>query len=458
MTTAKIIPLLAFCSLLAACDEGDPQSLDRAANADDEIMFRGIRMRGGSGSTRLNTAKLNGDFEIGNFAHMRDDGSEPTWTWGEDQSTQIQLTGASFILPCDSPESGQLGGGVQMGNNSCLHDFTAGQHTLKIEHGRAKIDQVQLTTVEMLGSEWRFTLVAMDAQNHPSPPKFATVEITGAAEATVPSAGPATVVPLYNFELKGLVDEDGVSSLETGGICEPLDGITLSNMDISQVADHWDPTVLNNWDAEYAGSFYGGVFVDGESAEVTADEELIFLGCASGAMVKAALWGYPPYVDTAMGMDGVQQLQAATRAIRADYCADGISHTQVGTPIQIVDRFTDQFDDPKKATETIWGANGSRSEVYTPRVGTPVVSGICGSGPSQSPAEMLPGGSLLQQEMIVILASFVDWRQLGMEWISNNDQQFMWTRFAGGNDVGVAADPSCCVGSLTPGCTTAAVS
>lgn len=96
-----------------------------------------------------------------------------------------------------------------------------------------------------------------------------------------------------------------------------------------------DPVKLCAPDPD-AGNAYGAyllpIDVD-DAANIFASPETMYIACTSGAIGKARQWGYDPE-DI-----GVSAFETVIRAIRADYCGDGSSHTLVGTPIRIKDAF-----------------------------------------------------------------------------------------------------------------------
>jgi hypothetical protein len=87
-----------------------------------------------------------------------------------------------------------------------------------------------------------------------------------------------------------------------------------------------------------------GLFLDGQWRDDGSwDPHGHTLACTNGALAKCARnWGYKPWkqVATADGQRiSLQPLhQACTRAARADYCGDGMSHTRNGTLIDLFDR------------------------------------------------------------------------------------------------------------------------
>lgn len=71
----------------------------------------------------------------------------------------------------------------------------------------------------------------------------------------------------------------------------------------------------------------------GTHADSTTD---FTFGCTSGVIAKCVRWGYRPWQSA-----GSQSLssyhQICTRLARADYCGDGVSHTEEGTLVDVYD-------------------------------------------------------------------------------------------------------------------------
>jgi hypothetical protein len=53
----------------------------------------------------------------------------------------------------------------------------------------------------------------------------------------------------------------------------------------------------------------------------------VTLACVDAALGKCAVWGYRPWASV-KGEPLADYHQACTRMVRADYCGDGVSHTQ----------------------------------------------------------------------------------------------------------------------------------
>jgi len=402
-----ILPLL----LASACDDPD-LSVDPAR--DDELGPVHQRSDGGTfgGSLRLNTAKL--FLEGMPLRHFDRDGGPVIYD--DTRSTRVVFVKIRLAA----------GGG----------EFTANTHNIVFDTGALVIDGTPYTAGQLLGSEWHYSISDV---SHAARPFIMTV--TGVADVDIPGG---TTLPAYNFSLNSSSKhyDNGPYSA-----CDELDPLTVSNT-TWQLADHTPLGVANNFKLKFAATLYGSVRVS-ELGTVTNDPTVASLACLSGAVGKAGLWGYPPWVSTYLGRTGLQQLQAATRAIRADFCGNGVSNTADGTPLQVRDRYFNQFFDPIEPTESVWTTNGSVCRVDADRLHTG--------------ATFTCGGSLS-----------VDCDQSAAGWLNGPDQ-FMWIKVdpafttpppshpcnvtggPGCQDPGIEAvvcadRPSCCSSSWTLAC------
>jgi hypothetical protein len=82
--------------------------------------------------------------------------------------------------------------------------------------------------------------------------------------------------------------------------------------------------------------------------------------CKDAAIAKCVLMGYRPWA-TRNGVSLADYHQACTRMVRADYCGNGTSYTQNGTPIHVLDQLGIQTLDPGADydIEAEWGPNGA---------------------------------------------------------------------------------------------------
>jgi hypothetical protein len=100
------------------------------------------------------------------------------------------------------------------------------------------------------------------------------------------------------------------------------------------------------WDD--SGARHDSLLIDGESVSMT-------YSCTSGVIAKCARWGFNPW-------EGYADLhQTCTRMARADYCGDGVAHTQNGTTIDVFDREGIQVQESGEefVFEAGWGPDGA---------------------------------------------------------------------------------------------------
>ena len=95
------------------------------------------------------------------------------------------------------------------------------------------------------------------------------------------------------------------------------------------------------------------------SSNLESDRQ-VTVACTSGVLAKCVRWGYKPWKK--VGEISLRDYhQACTRMARADYCGNGISHTEDGTVIDVYDRLKIQQPetDSGLALEAAWGIDGA---------------------------------------------------------------------------------------------------
>ena len=90
----------------------------------------------------------------------------------------------------------------------------------------------------------------------------------------------------------------------------------------------------------------------------TADSSVFTVGCPYAAVEKCVRLGYRPWQQFG-GISGVEFLTSCVRAIRADYCGDGVSHTTDGRLINIYDGVGVQADTEDWTIEAEWVPGGA---------------------------------------------------------------------------------------------------
>lgn len=73
-----------------------------------------------------------------------------------------------------------------------------------------------------------------------------------------------------------------------------------------------------------------------ESGAHIASDTVFTFSCTKGVIAKCVRWGYKPF-KSVNGKSLADYHQACTRMARADYCGDGVTHTQDDTLIDIYD-------------------------------------------------------------------------------------------------------------------------
>jgi hypothetical protein len=89
----------------------------------------------------------------------------------------------------------------------------------------------------------------------------------------------------------------------------------------------------DHWGGQYATPVYGSW--DSTGAHTQSGSQFMF-ACTSGVVAKCVRWGYKPW-KSVNGVALADYHQACTRMARADYCGDGVTHTQEGTLIDMYD-------------------------------------------------------------------------------------------------------------------------
>lgn len=112
---------------------------------------------------------------------------------------------------------------------------------------------------------------------------------------------------------------------------------------------------------------------------VTRMNDSLYIGCINGAVGKASLWGYRPdygFLFEHYGEEALLAFETTIRMIRADYCGDGVSWTQTGTPLFVEDHvgYNGGHGGPDEA---VWGYGGALCLDATRVQGTTVT---CGNG------------------------------------------------------------------------------
>ena len=167
--------------------------------------------------------------------------------------------------------------------------------------------------------------------------------------------------PVENLQLSGTVLTGTVSGQSVAGadfagatvLQHDPDGLTTETTITAVQSDPQDAEILlytltaydtttgsqqnlcdpDPWGGQYATVVRGSWTFSGDHVNVATD---LMFACTSGVVAKCARWGYKPW-KTVNGRQLSDYHQACTRMARADYCGDGVTHTDDGTLIDLYD-------------------------------------------------------------------------------------------------------------------------
>ncbi len=199
--------------------------------------------------------------------------------------------------------------------------------TLGVDHGTlfAQVNGVDIEGLDFLHSRWTFKV---DGQNVQA--ELKVVETAAAAGLYVPES---------SYTLRML---DPVRLVYTFTWTEHDKEITTCKPDAVGGAR----TVI-----------YGDIVVDHDLGDISARANTMYFGCISGAVGKAALWGYAPDSPALVSIP-LDAFESAVRSVRADYCADGFSYTTDAIPVEPRDRWGINDHSLGMATEAVWQQGG----------------------------------------------------------------------------------------------------
>jgi hypothetical protein len=183
-------------------------------------------------------------------------------------------------------------------------------------------------------------------------------------------SGAGFVGSVWTFDVGGKHVEATLATVETSasaGLYQPTLTSKQLKLDPERLVytfhfenelDQYVHTCADDDDAGARMVLYGDLIVDEVTGDVSQRPDTIYFGCISGAVGKAALWGYAPDSPslTSVSLDG---FTTAVRTVRADYCADGKSYTEVGNMLTLRDSWGIN-DAPELgfSTEAVWEEGG----------------------------------------------------------------------------------------------------
>ena len=145
---------------------------------------------------------------------------------------------------------------------------------------------------------------------------------------------------------------------------KPLSGapdVWLYNIQIQDDNDVWQPLCVDKNNAPTEAMMLTDLWDPASGGRVSPrPSSAITFACRGAALAKCIEWGYAPW-QFREGISLAETHQACTRAIRADYCGDGMAHTVNGVEIHVKDPMGIQQEDPSTphVVEAEWGPNGA---------------------------------------------------------------------------------------------------
>jgi len=103
-----------------------------------------------------------------------------------------------------------------------------------------------------------------------------------------------------------------------------------------------------------------------EQGDRIESSTLFTFGCTTGVIAKCYRWGYRPWL-TGYGADMAEMHWTCTRLARADYCGDGVPHTQDGTWVNVWDNLPAPGPIQRRGSCRRWGCCSRRGGGRTGR-------------------------------------------------------------------------------------------
>jgi hypothetical protein len=175
---------------------------------------------------------------------------------------------------------------------------------------------------------------------------------------------------LWTFQVNGvnlLAQLNTVETADAAGLYDPLLMSQIRLLDPERLVYRFTYTddkknVIDTCQADAIGGarmvIYGDILVDHKRGKISSRANTVYFGCISGAVGKAALWGYAPDSPSLSSIP-LPAFQTAVRTVRADYCGDGKAHTKVGNAVALRDRWLiNEFVALPFTTEAVWKSGG----------------------------------------------------------------------------------------------------
>ncbi|MCY0994900.1 ADYC domain-containing protein [Nannocystis sp. ILAH1] len=136
----------------------------------------------------------------------------------------------------------------------------------------------------------------------------------------------------------------------------PGSDVWLFDVSLKVDSGGWGPMCIDSAGEPTQAILLADVWNPGTGGRMPATASSVTFACRDTALAKCVEWGYRPWLA-----DLHEVHQACTRLVRADYCGDGVAHTQQGTAIHVLDQLGIQGVDPNLqfVVEAEWGPEGA---------------------------------------------------------------------------------------------------
>jgi hypothetical protein len=163
---------------------------------------------------------------------------------------------------------------------------------------------------------------------------------------------------LVGLVLLGVRGDGSPVELRIGSAADAGGGVWRYEFLYREADDAWTTVCAQGASVVVSGRWNYQQGVPGGGA-FTPDPSVFTVGCPSSAVEKCVVLGYRPWTQFG-AVSGVGLHSSCVRAIRADYCGDGRSHTTNGRVINIYDGVGVQADTESWPIEAEWLPTGTR--------------------------------------------------------------------------------------------------
>ena len=245
------------------------------------------------------------------------------------------LLSVSGLAGCDSSEA--TGGASDLGPAKVLVQSCGESMSLKTQYRARQGQRLQ----GLVGPSFTVTGARFDCEQT-SDMGLRGTELTGTLPSRVVGGADFVGSALRFVDSSGVTGEVAVTQVDV----DPSDSTGETMLYTLVTYDASTGTVKNICSPDPDGRA-AAIPLRGrwDASGAYVNDSSISFNCTSGVIAKCVRWGYHPW-QTVQGQSLAPYHQACTRMARADYCGDGVTHTQEGTLIDMYDnlgKFTPDF-------------------------------------------------------------------------------------------------------------------